>query len=88
MRANADGSVVRLKDVARVELGAQTYSLKGRYNGKPAAIMAIYQLPGSNAVDAANGVQKALEELKQKFPAGLRLRRRARYHRSRARRRK
>jgi len=68
VRAGADGSVVRLKDVARVELGAQTYSLKGRYKGKPAAIMGIYQLPGTNAVEAANGAKKALEELKKSFP--------------------
>lgn len=68
VRAAPDGSVVRLKDVARVELGAQTYSLKGRYNGRPAAIMGIYQLPGTNAVDAAEGAKKALEELKKSFP--------------------
>lgn len=68
IRANTDGSIVRLKDVARVELGAQTYSIKGHFSGKPAAIMAIYQLPGSNAVDAANGVRKAFAELKQSFP--------------------
>lgn len=53
LRVNPDGSNVRLKDVARIELGAQTYNLTGRYNGKPSAILAIYQLPGTNAVDAA-----------------------------------
>ena len=51
--------MVRLKDVARVELGAQIYNIAGRLNGKPAAVMALYQLPGSNALDAANGVEEA-----------------------------
>ena len=67
--------MVRLKDVARIELGAQVYSLAGRLNGKPAAVMAIYQLPGSNALDAAKGVKDLLEELKKQFPAGPGLRR-------------
>src|SRR5215469_4332990 len=51
IRANPDGSIVRLKDVARVELGAQLYTLAGRLNGRPSAILAIYQLPGSNALE-------------------------------------
>jgi len=71
VRENADGSVVRLKDVARIELGAQIYSLAGRLNGKPSAVMAIYQLPGSNALDAAKGVKTAMEELKKSFPQDL-----------------
>jgi HAE1 family hydrophobic/amphiphilic exporter-1 len=71
VRANADGSIVRLKDVARLELGAQTYNLVGRYSGKPAAIVAIYQLPGSNAVEAAAGVRKLMTEVKQRFPKDL-----------------
>src|SRR2546429_5384044 len=50
VRANADGSFVRVKDIARIDLGAQTYNLKGRLNGQPAAILAVYQLPGTNAV--------------------------------------
>src|ERR1700748_242111 len=58
IRENSDGSTVRLKDVARVELGAQLYNLAGRLNGKPSAILAIYQLPGSNALDAAKAVRK------------------------------
>jgi HAE1 family hydrophobic/amphiphilic exporter-1 len=53
LRSNADGSVLHLKDVARIELGAQTYNLAGRFEGKPSAILAIYQLPGSNAVQSA-----------------------------------
>jgi HAE1 family hydrophobic/amphiphilic exporter-1 len=71
IRANADGSILRLKDVARLELGAQTYNLVGRYSGKPAAIIAVYQLPGSNAVKAAAGVRKLMEEAKQRFPQDL-----------------
>jgi HAE1 family hydrophobic/amphiphilic exporter-1 len=71
IRSNSDGSTLRLKDVARIELGAQTYDLKGRYNGKPSAILAIYQLPGANAVEAAAGVRKRMEELKQRFPPDL-----------------
>jgi HAE1 family hydrophobic/amphiphilic exporter-1 len=71
IRANADGSMVRLRDVARVELGAQLYNVEGRTNGGPSAIIAIYQLPGSNALDAAVGVRKAMERIKQRFPEGL-----------------
>jgi hydrophobic/amphiphilic exporter-1 (mainly G- bacteria), HAE1 family len=71
IRANPDGSMVRLRDVARVELGAQVYNVLGRVNGKQAANISIYQLPGSNALDAAVGVRKAMERLKQRFPPGL-----------------
>ena len=71
LRANADGSNVRLKDVSRIELGAQTYNLTGRYNGKPSAILAVYQLPGSNAVDAARGVRATMAQLSKRFPQGL-----------------
>ena len=71
VRENTDGSTVRLKDVARIELGAQTYSLVGKLNGKPSAVMAIYQLPGSNAIDAANKVRTLMEKLKARFPADL-----------------
>jgi len=71
LRANQDGSVVRLKDVARIELGAQTYSLGARYNGKPSAILALYQLPGSNAVQAAQQVRDTMKQLSAKFPQDL-----------------
>ncbi len=71
IRANPDGSIVRLRDVARVELGAQIYNVQGRLDGKPAANIAVYQLPGSNALDCANGVKQAMERLKQRFPQGL-----------------
>jgi multidrug efflux pump len=71
IRANPDGSIVRLKDVARLDLGAQTYNLVGRYKGKPAAVVAVYQLPGSNAVQTAAGVRKLMNEVKQRFPQDL-----------------
>src|SRR5439155_1753574 len=68
IRETPDGGLVRLKDVARAELGSQDYSVTGRLNGKPSAIMAIYQLPGSNAVQAAGGVKKLMAEVKNRFP--------------------
>lgn len=71
VRENPDGSVVRLKDVARVELGAQLYSIVGKLNGKPSAILAIYQLPDSNALDDERAVLKLMEKLKQNFPPDL-----------------
>jgi HAE1 family hydrophobic/amphiphilic exporter-1 len=71
VRENPDGSVVRLKDVARIELGAQVYSIAGRLNGRPSAVMAIYQLPGSNALDAEKGVKALMEQLKAQFPQDL-----------------
>lgn len=71
VRAQADGSIVRLKDVARVQLGAQAYNLQGRLDGKPAAVVAIYQLPGSNAIAAANGAKELMAEAKKRFPPGL-----------------
>src|SRR5881628_1165063 len=71
IRESPDGGVVRVKDVARIELGAQDYSVAGRLNGKPSAIIAVYQLPGSNAVDAAAGVKKLMAELKTRFPGDM-----------------
>jgi HAE1 family hydrophobic/amphiphilic exporter-1 len=71
VRSNPDGSVVRLKDVARIELGALNYGQLTRVNGQPGTIIAIFQSPGSNALDVVNGVKKTLEELKQNFPADL-----------------
>src|SRR6185437_13352854 len=58
VRANSDGSFVRVKDIARIDLGAQTYNIHGRLNGQPSAIVACYQLPGTNAIKAADGVRK------------------------------
>jgi HAE1 family hydrophobic/amphiphilic exporter-1 len=71
IRANPDGSVVRLKQVGRIELGAQTYNLMGRLNGKPAAVICLYQMPGSNAIEAADGAKKLMAGLKESFPADL-----------------
>src|SRR3981189_3460516 len=71
VRAKSDASIVRLKDVARVQLGAQVYNLQGRLDGKPAAVVAIYQLPGSNAIAAAKGAKALMAEAKKRFPPGL-----------------
>jgi HAE1 family hydrophobic/amphiphilic exporter-1 len=71
VRAAPDGGIVRIKDVARVELGAQDYTVIGRLNGKPSAIIAVYQLPGSNAVQAADGVKKLMAEVRQRLPQDI-----------------
>jgi HAE1 family hydrophobic/amphiphilic exporter-1 len=71
VRMTPDGGTVRVRDVARIELGSQDYSVAGRFNGKPSAVIATYQLPGSNAVDAAAGVKKLMAEMKQRFPEDL-----------------
>src|SRR5437867_1486838 len=71
VRETPDSGIVRVKDVARVELGSQDYTISGRLNGKPSAVIALYQLPGSNAVDAANGVKKVMSEVKKRFPQDI-----------------
>jgi len=71
LRATPDGSIVRLRDVARIELGAADYDIIGRFNSKPSAILALYQLPGSNAIEAAKGVERLMAELKGRFPSDL-----------------
>jgi len=71
LRANPDGSLVRLKDVARIELGSQTYALQGRLNGKAAAVLALYQLPGTNAIQAVDGVKALMEQAKKSFPPDM-----------------
>jgi HAE1 family hydrophobic/amphiphilic exporter-1 len=71
VRETPDGGTVRVRDVARIELGAQDYSVAGRFNGKPSAIVATYQLPGSNAVEAAAGVNKLMAQMKQRFPEDM-----------------
>jgi HAE1 family hydrophobic/amphiphilic exporter-1 len=71
LRETPDGGIVRVRDVARIELGTQDYSVAGSFNGKPSAVIAAYQLPGSNAVDAAAGVTKLMTQLKQRFPEDL-----------------
>jgi hydrophobic/amphiphilic exporter-1 (mainly G- bacteria), HAE1 family len=71
VRENPGGGAVRVRDVARIELGAQTYTLAGRLNGKPSAVLAIYQLPGSNAVNDSKGVQALMAQLKKSFPPDM-----------------
>ena len=71
IRAEPNGSYVRVKDLGRVELGSQNYSQTSTFNGKPAAVLAVYQLPGSNAVNTAKGVRQLMEQLKARFPSGL-----------------
>ncbi len=71
LRAIPNGSIVRVKDVARIELGAQNYKQEGRLNGKPCALVAIYQMPGTNALDAANGAKKLMKELQKGFPPDM-----------------
>jgi hydrophobic/amphiphilic exporter-1 (mainly G- bacteria), HAE1 family len=71
VRANPDGSMVRLKDVARIELGAQTYNVSARVDGGPSGMMGVYQLPGSNALATVAGIKKVMEEARKRFPADL-----------------
>ena len=71
VRQESNGGVIRLRDVARVELGAQVYNTYARLNGQSSAVLAVYQLPGTNALAAAAGVKKRLLELQQRFPRGM-----------------
>ena len=71
VRSNPDGSQVRIKDVARVELGTQTYDVTARLNGQPTAILQVYQLPGANGLEVAARVIEEMERLKQDFPEDL-----------------
>src|SRR6266849_2957785 len=71
VRARPDGSLVRVRAVARVELGAPSYNVQSRLNGRPGAIIAVYQLPGSNAVDTMKAATKLMEEAKAQFPNDL-----------------
>ncbi|MGO9833153.1 MAG: efflux RND transporter permease subunit [Polyangiaceae bacterium] len=71
VRENPDGSNVRLKDVARIELGALTYQQYGTFNGNPAAVIAAFQSPGSNALEVADSVRKTMTELAKRFPPGI-----------------
>jgi HAE1 family hydrophobic/amphiphilic exporter-1 len=73
LRINPDGSVVRIRDVGRTELGTEFYDVQAFYNGKPAAAMAIRQAPGANALETANAVRKKLEEMSRYFPAGMKV---------------
>src|SRR5262247_926972 len=71
IRSNPDGSQVKIKDVARVELGAQTYDLRARLNRSPAGAIGIYLAPGANAIATADNVKKILEEAQAKFPPDM-----------------
>jgi HAE1 family hydrophobic/amphiphilic exporter-1/multidrug efflux pump len=71
LRTREDGSVLRVRDVARVELGAQSYGSFGRVAGRPAALVGIFQLPGANALEVSAGVQAAMARLAPSFPPGV-----------------
>lgn len=71
LRTTESGAMVRLKDVARVEFGTQTYGVTSTYNASPAAMIAIYQAPGSNALKVGNEIKSTMESLKDKFPTGI-----------------
>jgi HAE1 family hydrophobic/amphiphilic exporter-1 len=71
VRANPDGSIVRLSDVARIELGAQNYNVVGRVDGRPAGVLALYQLPGTNALKTVQGARKVLEGAKKRLPTDI-----------------
>lgn len=71
IRATEGGSFVRLKDVARVELGARSLETRGRYGGSPAAVIGIYQAPGGNAIASADAVRQILENARDSFPEGM-----------------
>ena len=71
VRETPDGGIVRVRDVARIELGSQDYSVSGHFNGQPSAVLALYQLPGSNAVQTADGVKKLMEKMKERFPGDI-----------------
>lgn len=71
IKEESDGSKIRLKDIARVELGAENYSWSGSLNNKPTALLGIYQLPGANALDIAQKIEDKLAELQSKFPEGM-----------------
>ena len=73
VRTNPDGSVVRVKDIGRTELGTEAYDIFRYYNGKPAAALAIRQEPGANALETADAVRKKMEEMGQYFPHGMKL---------------
>ncbi|MBI4964960.1 MAG: multidrug efflux RND transporter permease subunit [Desulfomonile tiedjei] len=71
VKTGKDGSVVRMKDVGRVELGAKSYDTRSYYNGSPAVTLIVYQTPGSNALDVADEVHRTMDQLKKDFPKGV-----------------
>jgi hydrophobe/amphiphile efflux-1 (HAE1) family protein len=72
VRALTDGSIIRLKDVAKIELGAQSYDLEGRFKGKPTTFLLTFLSPGANALDAVKRIRQQLDELSKNFPPGVR----------------
>ncbi|NLX99219.1 MAG: efflux RND transporter permease subunit, partial [Rhodopirellula sp.] len=73
IRTNPDGSVVRIEDVGRTELGTEFYDIDGYFNGKPSAMLAIRQAPGANALDTADAVKATMEDLSRYFPTGMKV---------------
>ena len=71
LRVEDEGRILRLSDVARIELGSQNYNVVSRLKGQPTAGIAVYQLPGSNSLDVAKGVKERMEELSEAFPQGM-----------------
>ncbi len=71
LKTDSNGQITRLRDVARVELGANDYSIDSRLDGMPAAAIALFQQPGSNAIETANAIEQTMKELAKDFPAGL-----------------
>jgi HAE1 family hydrophobic/amphiphilic exporter-1 len=71
VREAPNGGTVRVRDVARVELGTQDYSMIARLNGKPSAVISVYQLPGTNAVQTVQGIRKFMAQMKQRFPQDI-----------------
>ena len=73
IRTNTDGSVVRVRDVARTEMGTESYDVDSTYNGKPAAVLAIRQVSGANALDTANAIRAKVAEMSRTFPHGMKV---------------
>jgi HAE1 family hydrophobic/amphiphilic exporter-1 len=73
LRTNPDGSVIRIRDIGRTELGTESYDVEAFYNGKPQAAMAIRQAPGANALETANAIKKKMEEMSHYFPHGMKV---------------
>lgn len=73
VRANVDGSIIRIRDIGRVELGAESYNVHGEVNGQPAALVQIIQIPGANAIDIVNEVNAKLLEIRKTLPEGLKI---------------
>src|SRR6186713_1954495 len=71
LRTNPDGSQVRLKDVARLELGTMLYNAVGRHDGTPSAVIAVFQIPGTNALEVANRIKSTMEDLSKRFPRDM-----------------